>query len=215
MDAISLIISIVIPILVMICTLCSQKKSAERERKLNEEQFKETLMVNDKCHNESMQLQKDNNRVSQLPFLFLNQDFIIGNREGRFIFPLEITNLGNGVALDIKVKYKTENHRLPYVYKEQLYQREEYYRYTGFLFTNVLPVNSKASFELLLDIYENGKEVLQKDKIMSGTVCFSITYKDTYYNEYEQEYMFQYASGIGVGRVETYLPRLIKENDVL
>lgn len=44
------------------------------------------------------------------------------------------------------------------------------------------------------------------------TYHFSVKFKDTYYNEYEQDYMFQYSVALGIGRIESYLPRLVKKN---
>ena len=37
-------------------------------------------------------------------------------------------------------------------------------------------------------------------------------YKDSLFNIYSQEYMFNYNLTNGIGRVETYLPKMISEN---
>lgn len=215
-NGISLIISVVMPILVMICTLRSQNKRAKIEQKFKEKEFQETMQKNEKYHQESMQLQEESVRVSQRPFLFLNQDFEIGNRKGRHTFPLEITNLGNGTAFQIAVKWESGEignciNGLPIVCMERMVERIKIYRYTGYLFTNVLPVGSKASFELLLQVYDDGNEISQ-DNLTSGKVQFSIKYEDSYCNEYEQDYMFIFSVATGIGRVESYLPRLVKKN---
>lgn len=215
-NGIFLIISVVLPIMVMIFTLRSQNKRLKEENEIKERQFKETLQRNDRYHDESVRLQGENNRISQIPFLFLNHDIKIGNRQGKHTFVLEIINIGNGTALDVSVKCESDRegskvNGLPFVYKDQIYKRVEIYRYTGFLFTNAIPIDSKASFELLLDVYENDVEVPQEGNLLVGEVRFKIKYKDIYYNEYEQDYMFQYSLAIGVGRVESYLPRLVKQ----
>ncbi len=215
-NGISLIVSVTVPILVMIFTLCSQNKRAEREIESRREEFQETLKKNDNYHQESIKLQEENSRISQLPFLVLNQDITIEKRGENYIFPLEIINIGNGIALEISVQtesdYGEKIKGLPFVYKEEILEYTKIYRYIGFLFTNVLPTSSKASFELMLSIYENEEVLIQKDELSIGEVHFIIKYKDAYYNEYEQDYMFQYSAIIGVGRVESSLPRLVKKN---
>lgn len=59
-------------------------------------------------------------------------------------------------------------------------------------------------------IFDNEKEVSQESNFLAGTVNFTIKYKDTYYNDYEQDYMFQYSAVSGIGRVKSELPRLIE-----
>lgn len=215
-NIISQIISAVVPILVMIVTLYVGGRRSKKEWRIKESQFKENLEKNENYYQQNIWLQRENNRVSQMPFLFLNQDIKMEDRKGKYTFLPEVTNLGNGTALDINVKFESDKEEntikgLPFVYKKQIDNRTEIYRYTEFLFTNVLPVNSKASFELLLDIYENGKQKEQNCDVIAGEVWFTIRYKDTYYNEYEQDYMFQYWAG-GIGRVESYLPHLLNKS---
>lgn len=213
---ISIILSILVPMIIMEITRKSDEKISKIELRSSQEQFKATLQNSEKQHIENMESQEINNRISVLPFLFLNQNLKLDKRDGRLIFPLEITNLGNGVALDINIKFTIDKNggigRFPYVYKKQISEYLELYMYTGFLYTNVLPVNSKASFELLLNIYEDGKELIQENITTFGEVLFTITYKDSYYNNYEQKYMFQYGLGMHVGRVESYLPCLVENN---
>lgn len=225
---ISLIISVVVPIFVMIITLCVGGRRAKKESESKEAQFKETLKQNnlhhedtlkknDLYHKESMELQEENNRVSQLPFLFLNHDFKLENRNGRYTFPLEIINVGNGTALEISLKLESDEAwniitGVPFVYKKQTSDGTQIYRFHDFLFTNALPVHSKASFSLVLMLYDNEEEVSQEDKPIGDEVKFTIKYKDTYYNEYGQDYMFQYSTKTGIGQVNSYLPYLIKKN---
>ena len=217
-NGISLIISVLIPILVMVCTLRSENKRFERQMKEAEKEFKKTLQTEMEHYSGNMQLQKENSRVSQLPFLFLDPNIKLGERMGSIIFPLKICNKGNGTALDIRVVSRPDGAGkgigagLAFVYKEKMGENINIYRYTGYLFTNVLPVNSEAEFELLLDSYNERQGNLRADQNIGGTVCFSIKYKDTYYNEYEQQFMFQYSYSYGVGRCESYLPHLVKQH---
>jgi hypothetical protein len=203
-----------VPILIMICTFRFQKKRYQEEFRIREKEFQDTIERNEKYHQESMSIQEENNRISQIPYLLLNRDFKIGTRKENYIFPLEIKNIGNGIALDIKIKWEEDRQGdrcqgLPYVYQRQISEYIEYYRYSDFLSTNVLQINAQASFELLLDIC-NEEMLLREKGMVSSEVCFTIAYKDAYYNEYEQKYMFQYSTGIGIGRVETYVPQLMK-----
>ena len=217
-NGISLTISVLIPILVMVWTLRSENKRFKRQMEEAEKEFNKTLQTEMEHYLGNMQLQKENSRVSQLPFLFLDPNIKLDERRERIIFPLKICNKGNGTALDIKVVSRPDGAGkgigagLAFVYKEKMGENINIYRYTGYLFTNALPVNSEAEFELLLDSYNERQGNLRADQNIGGTVCFSIKYKDTYYNEYEQQFMFQYSYAYGVGRCESYLPQLVKQH---
>lgn len=221
-NGISLIVSVAVPILVMVFTLRSQTKRFKKENKVKKKQFRKTLKKNDVHHEESMRMEKEKSRICQLPFLFLKKDVIIEDHQGICVFPLEITNIGSGTALDVSVetvKVKDENDKegsvlggMPFVHKEIKFGNVKIYRYTSFLSTNAIPVNSNAMFKLSLNLYKNGLEISQEDHFLTGEVEFAIKYKDIHYKKYRQKYMFQYGRGIGVAKVESYLPHLIKKD---
>lgn len=199
-NTISLLISVVVPVFIMKHTIRNEKKMAEEDAKVKEEQF-----------NKEIELREEKNRISQLPFLFLNTDIKLGKRDGRCLFPLEFINVGNGVALDITVVIKDEDeankvYMGPCVCINKTCNKEHLYRYTDYMFTNALPVNSKSSFEVTLALYENGEELSQDDTAIADTICLLVNYKDAYYNEYIQEYKINYSVGIGVGQVKSELP---------
>ena len=102
-NGISLTISVLIPILVMVWTLRSENKRFKRQMEEAEKEFNKTLQTEMEHYLGNMQLQKENSRVSQLPFLFLDPNIKLDERRERIIFPLKICNKGNGTALDIKV----------------------------------------------------------------------------------------------------------------
>lgn len=202
-NTISLLVSVAVPVFIMKHTIRNEKKMAEEDAKVKEEQF-----------NKEIELREEKNKVSQLPFLFLNTDIKLGKRDGRCLFPLEFINVGNGVALDITVVIKDEDEANK-VYSgscvcvNKKCNKEFLYRYTDYMFTNALPVNSKSSFEVTLALYENGEELSQEEPMIADTICLLVKYKDAYYNEYIQEYMINYSVGIGIGRVESGLPKQI------
>ena len=207
-------VTVVTSFIIVEITLSSERKNNRESIEMQEKQQKEQQQIDERLHNESLQVEKEQVRVNLLPFLKLEQEIKIGQRNGYYAFPLTITNLGNSGAFDVKVEYKVLDNHLCYVYKDELCGDVDYYQYTGFLFDNVLPVGHSGSFEILLDSFRNGEHLQKSDKVAIGEVHFSVLFKDSLYNQYRQEYMFQYDSKSGCGRVESYLPQLIAENDI-
>ena len=208
-NGISLIIAIVIPLVVMSCTLHSQSKQYKAEMKARDSQFVNYLKQSAKNHNESLQAKANSDRIAQLPFLSLGQVVHEGKRNGHKTFSFEIENLGNGVALDISVETEAGNQGWPIVYKNSLASHSKEYLYTDVLSSNVLPIYSKAKFEILLMCFDNGNEESQEGVVFSERVYFSIKYKDAFLNDYKQQYKFEYGTGSGVGIIESGLPELI------
>lgn len=206
-------ITVISSFIIVMITLSSERKnnreSIEVQRKLQKEQHQ----INERLHKESLQLEKEQVRANLLPYLKLEQKIKIGQRNGYYVFPLIITNWGNSGAFDVKVEYKVLDNNLIYVYKHKLCDNIDYYQYTGFLSDNVLPVGYSGSFELCLDNFRNGEHFQKNEKVTIGEVHFSILFKDSLYNQYRQNYMFQYDSKDGCGRVESYLPQLIEGNN--
>lgn len=199
-------VTVVTSFIIVEITLRSERKSNRESIEIQQKQ----QQIDERLHNESLQAEKEQVRANLLPFLKLEQEIKIGQRGGYYVFPLTITNLGNSGAFDVNLEYKvSDNNHLCYVYKDELCDDVDYYQYTGFLFDNVLPVGHSGSFEILLDSFRNGERLQKSDKVAIGEVHFSVLFKDSLYNQYRQEYMFQYNSKSVCGRVESYLPQLI------
>lgn len=203
-------ISSIVPIIVMIITLRFEEKKNIKNAEIQKEQLNKQLEEEKILHKQSLELEKKEVRANLLPFLKLERDIKIFQRHGHYCFALKIINIGNGGAFDVCVRYKTDGIDASYLYKIEFLENAEYYHYAGFLFQNVLKVGDYGEFEISLHSYENGKSIQQKNT--SGTVLFTIMYKDSLFNIYSQEYMFNYNLTNGIGRVETYLPKMISEN---
>ncbi len=208
-NGISLIIAIVIPLVVMSCTLHSQSKQYKAEMKARDSQFKNFLQQSAKNHSESLLAKANSDRIAQQPFLSIGQVIHEGKRNGHKTFSIEVENLGNGVALDISVATETGNHDWPVVYMNSLCSDSKEYWYTDVLSSNVLPINAKAEFEILLMCFTDGNEESQEGMVFSDCVYFSIKYKDAFLNDYKQQYKFEYNTSRGIGIIASGLPELI------
>ena len=183
-------------------TMKGERRINRENIAIQEQQQGEQRQQEERFHNESIQIEKEQVRANLLPYLKLKKEINIGERELNLFFKLSLQNVGNGGAFDVQVEYKASEDNDLIIYDDGL----DCYRYSGFLFDNVLPVGESGSFEILLDKYS-------KDKVASGRVYFSVLFKDSLYNQYRQKYMFDYNTNLGVGRVESNLPQLIKEKD--
>ena len=104
-------VTVVTSFIIVEITLSSERKNNRESIEIQEKQQKEQQQIDERLHNESLQVEKEQVRANLLPFLKLEQEIKIGQRNGYYVFPLTITNLGNSGAFDVKVEYKViDNH---------------------------------------------------------------------------------------------------------
>lgn len=207
-------ITIITSFVIVKITLKAEQKINKLNLEIQQNQQKTELETQERLHIESIEIEKEQVRANLLPFLKLEQNIEIEKRDTNYVFPLKVTNYGNSGAFEISVQFETlKNRGLCYVCKEDLGKEIRYYQYTDFLFDNVLPVGQSATFGILLDICIDGLDYQNNNEFVAGEIQFSILFKDSLYNQYKQAYMIQYTSTLGSGRVESYLPQLVKKMD--
>jgi len=209
-DAFWNLVAIISSFIIVKITINAERKLSNKNLELQEKQQKEVSAKEEKLHNESIAIEREQARATLLPFLMLNQEIKLSKRNENYIFPLKITNYGNSIALDIKIKYDDIDN-ICFVYKERSFDTTQYYQYTGFLFDNVLPTNYSSEFEFLLDVCENRNHYLKLQEPFAGKIHFSILFKDALYNQYQQDYFILFSTTSGCCRVESYLPKLLKK----
>lgn len=213
-DAFWNFLAIIVSFVIVEITLSAERKMNGTNLDIQRNQYQNKLENEERLHKESIELEKEQVRANLLPFLKLNRNIEIGQRNKKHVFPLQIKNCGNSGAFDIRVEYKFREETIdfPFVYKEQCGIETKYYHYCDFLFDNVLSVGESASFGFILNYYENGKPNSNREGPAAGEIRFAIYFKDSLYNQYKQEYMIQFSTNVGCGRVESYLPELVKMN---
>lgn len=207
MRIIECFISIVASFVIMIITLHHEKKSNKLNIDIQQHNYESEMKKNEEHHRELLMIQEEKNRAEMLPYLKLDSNITLGRRKGNTVFPLKLVNIGNSAAFDIRICFEViEN--INYIYRDKYFD-SIIYIYSGFMSDNVLTVGQAGGFEMIrVDYYDKAiHEVDQNNKI--GEIKFSVLYKDsTLKNEYEQNYMIQYNIDEGVGRVESYIPKL-------
>ena len=202
-------ISVVSSFIIVKITLKFEEKSSIENIELQKNQQIERQKLDERLHNENLHVTSEQVRATLFPFLKLEQKITIGQRGEQILFPLKVTNLGNSGALDVQIEFKASDELgFLYVDKCKRFDRTDYYLYTDVLYDNVLPVGYSGSFEILLASYKEGEGLIKSEAF--GEVHFSILYKDSLYNQYRQEYMFQYGTDRKCYRIESYLPQLIE-----
>ncbi len=190
--------SCLISLLVMKLTLRSQNKSS-----------KEALDESKNYHKQIIARQKERDRVSQLPYLNLKYDNYITDEQGK-IFWFTIQNVGNGAALEIKMdEYKIiENGIERSVISKNELMGEFYTLYDigeSVFAHRALPVGQPDHFALMQHLNPSISTVTSK-------ITIRFTYKDTYYNDYEQIYKIgvgTWTNDTGAWIIEAPLPQLL------
>ncbi len=104
LNFVGLILSTLVPMIIMIVTLKSEKKSAKQDAIERKRQYQESMKIAQQQHLEQLKTQNDINRISIMPYLICKKVEKHGNKDNvslDFIF----TNIGNGSAVELTVKY--------------------------------------------------------------------------------------------------------------
>lgn len=194
LDFVGLISSTVVPIIIMLVTLKSEKKSAKRDAIEREQQYQESMKISQQQHMEQLKTQNDINRISIMPYLICKTVEKHGNKDKvslDFIF----TNIGNGSAVELTVKYLNDNDSPMAISDTFLATYNCSQPFDDF--SSVVQPNNVCRFS----VKQNLKDIAvneNKDKF-SFIVCF----KDMKMNQYEQRFtvLFEASETITVNHV--------------
>ena len=203
LDLIGLILSTVVPIIIMIVTLRSERKNAKQDAIDRERQYQESMKNTQQQHIEQLKTQNNINRISIMPYLICETVEKHGNKD-TVAFDFVFSNIGNGSAVELTVKYLFANDSSTAISDTFL---ATYLCSRPFDdFSSVVQPNNVCRFSVKqnlksIDIGEN------KD-MFSFTVCF----KDMKMNLYEQKFtvLFEASEIITVNRVSVSSPKYIE-----
>ena len=179
LDFVGLILSTIVPIIIMIVTLKSEKKSAKQDAIDREQQYQESMKIAKQQHLEQLKTQNDINRISIMPYLICKTVEKHGNKDKvslDFIF----TNIGNGSAVELTVKYLNNNEQ-PMAISDTFLAMYNCSRPFDD-FSSVVQPNNVCRFSVKQKLKGVALEE-NKDKF-SFIVCF----KDMKMNQYEQKF---------------------------
>lgn len=209
-DLAEVLISPIISLIILFLTLRHDKKQFEVQIRNQEREHKETLQIMEQEHIQSLKQQSEINRIAAMPYLLLDKEISVYIEKDILYFALSFFNKGNGTAIELTGKYneKLSNDLCPMCKTSwAIYGCACPFDYE----TSVVRPDNKCRFDLYQDIINEGMSKLNCDKVE-----FTILYKDMYFNQYEQTFMFWFwdnneNSQIEITRVSTCSPTLIKE----
>lgn len=195
---------------VMMITLYCQKKLQENDCKKRQANFEREMQANAEYYIQQIEIAKENARIAYRPFLLLSDDVMIENKvQNGFGLSLKITNIGNGMAGQIRVKYVEEGDNICVMESEKITGAEIRYPYIGYLFKNILTIGQSATFSIGRYVYVNGMdfyEYEEKGKRPSW-VRITLLFEDSYENQYEQQVQFILDGNGNTSRFETSNPK--------
>lgn len=209
-DLIGVIISPIISLIILFLTLRHDKKHFEIQMRNQERDHNENLQIMEQEHIQSLKQQNEINRIAVMPYLVLDKEISLYTQRDRLYFGLSFFNKGNGTAIELRGKYneKLSDDLCPMCKTTwAIYGCACPFDYE----TSVVRPDNKCKFDLYQDIINEGMFSLKCDKVE-----FSILYKDMYFNQYEQTFMFWFwnngeNSQMEITRVSTCSPILVKE----
>ncbi|MCL2843586.1 MAG: hypothetical protein FWE28_09080 [Oscillospiraceae bacterium] len=171
-----IVIPIVIPIFLMVCTLLVQMKIHKRSMKLQKEQFQKSLDTTIANHNKLTEMSEEQNRIAIMPYFQLADELPIEPRkpENKFLdFLLTIKNVGNGIATEVCVihnEHKLAIGRFVHVSDgvHNGIRVKQFYRYALPPINSIIQKNDKAGFSFALRIKGGGT---RKYRLLKRNKC--------------------------------------------
>lgn len=176
-----------------------QIKSAEEERNY---------------YQQSLNQQKEDSRISRMPFFFLSKDISFGIREDCLVLCLKLTNCGNGSAIQIGLVStdSAQSEKSPAVYANAVLNF--IYIQSDELSRNFAKSDETIKLELLREL------PIAEKHLSEDRVTIQISFQDILGNKYVQKIWFEYHvsdfyNGIGkIGFYQCDPPTLVNEKSI-
>lgn len=196
----------------MIITLIFEKKHNKINLDKQQKNFEKSLKTQEAHYQETKKIAQEQQRIEIMPYLILDKVEIDKELEDS-VFDITLKNIGNNIATSVSVTLCDKSNT---VYRDKVYLDKKEYLYTGFLFDNILQINTTGNFEIKLkcDDSDTKEQYLRILKDI-GYLKFSVTFCDIQMNKYSQSFSFYFDitnKKYPITRQKTYPPVLITEN---
>ncbi|PST30538.1 hypothetical protein [Enterocloster lavalensis] len=221
-DILSIGVGPLVSLVILWITIRNQNKSQKESLTLLKDQFEKTLEQKENTDSIFLKSKHKMDLISIMPYFRLEGEAQIKEKEKYLRFRLVLKNIGNGIALNVKVVHKSKIiEKLGVTVPQSVVAEtspesviENNYIYSDVLSNNVIQKGEKTDFEIVLDtedIYDYG------ELGVADQVFFYIQFQDLWLNEYTQKFYFDYGtkiSGMKVNRVESFEPMLLNPEDL-
>ena len=221
-DILSIGVGPLVSLVILWITIRNQNKSQKESLTLLKDQFEKTLEQKENTDSIFLKSKHKMDLISIMPYFRLEGEAQIKEKEKYLRFRLVLKNIGNGIALNVKVVHKSKIiEKLGVTVPQSVVAEtspesviENNYIYSDVLSNNVIQKGEKTDFEIVLDtedIYDYG------ELGVADQVFFYIQFQDLWLNEYTQKFYFDYGtkiSGMKVNRVESFEPMLLNPDDL-
>ena len=221
-DILSIGVGPLVSLVILWITIRNQNKSQKESLTLLKDQFEKTLEQKENTDSIFLKSKHKMDLISIMPYFRLEGEAQIKEKEKYLRFRLVLKNIGNGIALNVKVVHKSKIiEKLGVTVPQSVVAEtspesviENNYIYSDVLSNNVIQKGEKTDFEIVLDtedIYDYG------ELGVADQVFFYIQFQDLWLNEYTQKFYFDYGtkiSGMKVNRVESFEPMLLNPEEL-
>ena len=221
-DILSIGVGPLVSLVILWITIRNQNKSQKESLTILKDQFEKTLEQKENTDSIFLKSKHKMDLISIMPYFRLEGEAQIKEKEKYLRFRLVLKNIGNGIALNVKVVHKSKIiEKLGVTVPQSVVAEtspesviENNYIYSDVLSNNVIQKGEKTDFEIVLDtedIYDYG------ELGVADQVFFYIQFQDLWLNEYTQKFYFDYGtkiSGMKVNRVESFEPMLLNPEDL-
>ena len=221
-DILSIGVGPLVSLVILWITIRNQNKSQKESLTLLKDQFEKTLEQKENTDSIFLKSKHKMDLISIMPYFRLEGEAQIKEKEKYLRFRLVLKNIGDGIALNVKVVHKSKIiEKLGVTVPQSVVAEtspesviENNYIYSDVLSNNVIQKGEKTDFEIVLDtedIYDYG------ELGVADQVFFYIQFQDLWLNEYTQKFYFDYGtkiSGMKVNRVESFEPMLLNPEDL-
>ena len=221
-DILSIGVGPLVSLVILWITIRNQNKSQKESLTLLKDQFEKTLEQKENTDSIFLKSKHKMDLISIMPYFRLEGEAQIKEKEKYLRFRLVLKNIGNGIALNVKVVHKSKIiEKLGVTVPQSVVAEtspesviENNFIYSDVLSNNVIQKGEKTDFEIVLDtedIYDYG------ELGVADQVFFYIQFQDLWLNEYTQKFYFDYGtkiSGMKVNRVESFEPMLLNPEDL-
>ncbi len=221
-ENISLIVSVVVPVVIMFVTLVVQIRLNKTNLINENKSHREKLEAYKKYYESQLSIISESARASRMPFLWLDDksfSSVIENEQTRIRIHFE--NIGNGLATNIKVEHKTYPEYGSFIEHVCVCKPRKttegtiFYIYTDYLFQNALKPGCRSGFEISRIEVKSNEYKNKESKWLEGPckVEFYITFNDIYGVNYRQQFGFTHDKKKGLFMIDTKEPEVILFSD--
>lgn len=179
LDFVCLIFSTIIPIIIMVFTLRSEKKTAKQALFEQEKQYEDSKKIAELQHKEQLEAQNEINRIAIMPY-FIIEDVNAKVENAKLKFSIILKNIGNGIAINLTTKYIESNSGLLCVVCET--KLATYFCTAPF---DVYNANARTGDKCELEI---SQELIGKDENNYDYFRLDIKYTDMKQKQYQQTF---------------------------